>query len=233
MYEYKLVGATSKGRKYQVNEDRFLNRKIEWGGDLGDIYLAAVADGIGSDKYGETVADWLVESRLGKDNIFTPNDGSLEGQLKLYLSGLQPRFREEHAHQSEDFLNSGCTLSLVGAHGAYACCFWVGDTPIYHSRKKKNGYTTKKISTPDNDGECLTDGFTSFSPFNLKCKKLRLRKDDIVTILSDGVVYEEEMLSDIYNNKGLSEKVMQNLMASSTIYENSDDATIAALKRIR
>lgn len=236
MASYDMIGETCKGRKPQKgsldrdNEDRFFTRTIEWGGDLGDIYLAGVADGIGSHYYGGSVAGWLVD-KLENEKIFSPQDGSLQDQLKRYLTGLQERLRE--SDKPEDFLNSGCTLSLVAAHGNHADCFWVGDSPVYYSAKKGNSYITDQITTPDIRGEDLTDCFSAYSPFELKHESLRLNEGDIITIASDGVLEKGVMFNDVYSQNGFSSKEIEKIVNEANVYDHSDDSTIAAIKRTK
>ena len=75
--------------------------------------------------------------------------------------------------------------SVVLIHNHIAHCYWVGDSPIFVSRKMGSHFLTGEVIIPDSIGGALLDCFGSYSAFKLKYTATRLEVGDIIIQLAD------------------------------------------------
>lgn len=227
-HTHSLLSLSACGRKHRENQDRALARVISW--EPTPLYLIAVADGISSCPYGASVARYIVERHLQTDVIFQHNGTPVGDQLRVYLTALHKGFHDEFADM-EDMQASGASLSVAVLSGDTADCLWVGDSPIYISRKMSGGYATEMIMRPDKNGNALTDHFGGAAPFALKHEHLQLSPGDILTLTSDGAVHDAELLSSAYAHHGFTTAVLNEVRDRAFRSPICDDTSVAACQR--
>ena len=218
------------GRKHKENQDRALARTIPW--TPAPLYLLVVADGISSCIYGGSVARFIVERHMAIDEIFHPEGLPIGENLKDYLVDLNNSFHNEFSDM-EDMQASGASLSVAVVCGDAADCFWVGDSPIYISRQVPTGFESELILRPDKDGKALTDHFGGAAPFNLKHRHLTMAVGDILTITSDGVVHDADLMSKSYARIGFNKMFLNEVKDRANRSEFSDDISLVACKRVQ
>lgn len=230
---YRTLCATQEGRQRAVpgNQDAVCERLIE-DPELAsqDIWLLAVADGIGRSKRGGDVARYITE-HLAHETIFHDPAVRLAEQLQLYLESLYARFLRQFS-QDEDMLASGATLSVLCLQGDYAQCYWVGDSPIHLTRRQDGVYQSIRLSEPDKRGRLLTDCFGCKAPFRLKYRQVYLGPGDIITATSDGIRHDADMLSHCYQEFGFRQEVIVDLFTYAAAAVHPDDVSIVAAQRV-
>jgi serine/threonine protein phosphatase PrpC len=229
-YSMSVVGR-KPWAKHTENQDRVLCRAVDIHGDQGAILV--VADGITKCPFGGSVARWVVEQHLAKDNIAFA-DGDPADCLHGYLNRLHSQFYAEFSSGPDGFLDSGASLSVALLLRDTAYCLWAGDSPIYISRRTVAGFDTELISRPDQDSaHRLTNAFGAGSPFELRVRRLSISRGDIVTITSDGVAIDEWTLSCIYRENTLLKVAIEKMIRSSTRGRSWDDLTVAVGQSIK
>ena len=228
-HTYSVLSMSAVGRKHKENQDRALARTIPW--TPTPLYLLVVADGISSCVYGGSVARFIVERHLAVDEIFHPEGQPIGDQLKDYLVALNKSFHNEFSDM-EEMQASGASLSVAVVCGDVADCFWVGDSPIYISRQIPTGFESELILIPDKDGNALTDHFGGAAPFNLTHRHLTLAVGDILTITSDGVVHDSDLLSRSYARIGFNQAFLNEVKDRANRSPVSDDISLVACKRV-
>jgi serine/threonine protein phosphatase PrpC len=225
---------TDTGRKtnirtrHQENQDRVLCRPLELGGSHGAVL--AVADGITSTPYGGSVARWIIERHLARDEL--PLSGGMEGRLpetmSSYLRDLYRLFQDELS-DIDGFLDSGASLSVSVIWNGRAECFWAGDSPIFLSRRREKGtYESEQISRPDRDpfGR-LVNCFGARTPFDLRHQSQSLGSGDIVTVVSDGVAIDPIRLDQIYEGDTPLRAAVEQMITESKRGAFWDDLSVS------
>lgn len=225
---HSLLSMSVGGRKHKENQDRAIARVIPW--SPTPLYLLAVADGISSCRHGASVARYIIERHLQTDAIFDRGNLDVTNQLRDYLTALNRSFHEEFA-EMEDMRDSGASLSVAVLGGWLADCLWAGDSPIYISRQRPNGYDTELILRPDVRNRALTDHFGGTAPFNLKHVRLTLQLGDILTITSDGAVHDADLLSDTYARCGFTPTVLREIRDLAYQSSTCDDVSVVSCQR--
>ena len=191
--------------------------------------LAVVADGISSCPFGGSVARWVVANHLAKDRITVRPGVKTEKLLRDYLIALNERFRDEFSDLPE-MLASGACLSAAFHCRRETHCFWVGDSPIYETRRVDGRLETELVSHPDSAGEnFVTDWFGGTSHFELK--HIRLSAQAVIcTITSDGAIHDADMLNATYKEHGFSQAVATMVCQDALSQPDADDVSIAAMR---
>ncbi|MFO7904148.1 MAG: protein phosphatase 2C domain-containing protein [Planctomycetota bacterium] len=222
----EFICETCKGRIHEENQDRVVARCPS---EIFPFSLIAVADGISSCAFGGSVARWVVEQHVATDYIPLFPDVGTETVFRNYLATLNEQFRAEFADLPE-MLESGACLSMAVNRANETHCLWVGDAPIYETKQQNGRYITKLISRPDVlDEKCVTDWFGGTSPFELKHVQLS-RETEIVTITSDGVIHDANMLNSAYEELGFTHALAKAVQEESLRNPRADDVSIVAMK---
>jgi len=231
MYRYQLYSATAKGKAHRENQDSAISRVIPWPGPPGNIYLAGVADGVTLTPFGGWVARWIAR-RLMQDPVFAAGGGPLAEQLAAYLKGAHQAFLAEFS-RNEDMLCSASTLSLAAIQGNCAACFWVGDSPIYLTTRVAKAFATRRVSFPDVHPRLmsLTATFSGdvFAPHH---EPIQMKKGDVLTLATDGLIQGEARINELYTLQGVSQRTVDTMIAESVPFRHSDDCTISVAHRL-
>ncbi len=171
------------------------------------------------------LGDW------SKTPFFFAGGGTLTEQLSAYLTRLHAAFVSEFTG-FQDMLLSASTLSVTAIQGAYASCHWLGDSPIYATVRTNSDPETMLVSSPDIDPlmKSLTAVFTEvfFEPHRAQ---VRLEAGDALMIATDGLMYRETQISEIYKRQGVNQRAIDTMIAESILPRNSDDCTISVAHR--
>lgn len=214
------------GNIHDENQDYVVTRSPSGNCSLS---LIAVADGISGCPLGKSVARWVTEFHLAKDDMLVTSPGEVQQQIHCYLASLQQLFRDEFSDLPEMFFSGTC-LSVAVHFDGEIHCYWVGDSPIYETRRSTDGYSTRLVSSPDSLGtNGVTDWFGGTSPFVLKHE--RVEPDaSIITITSDGAIHDAQMLDAALDKHGFSDCFVEEVCREALKNPRADDVSIAAMK---
>jgi len=230
MYNYRLYSGTEKGNKNIENQDGLISKVIDWPKPMGNIYLVGVADGVSKTPFGGSVANWLSNS-FNNDTIFLAQMGTLSEQFLKYLGLLHELFLFDYEN-STDMCRSASTLSIAAIQGSYAECFWVGDSPIYLTAGSSSNRKTKLINSLDLDGNNQLTSVFSGLAFRPKHRQVRLEKDDVLTIATDGLRLNKNQINHTYMEQGINTKTIDDMIDFSKGFKKSDDCTISIAHRV-
>lgn len=213
----QILTGSAQGRKNAENEDHYFVREFS-----NSCLLFGVADGIGSHPFGGSVAKWLTKTYL-KTSPVELNVNLRRSASTLLANGHAAFVREFDGF--DDFLTSGCTISLIAIDGNRAVCLWAGDSPVYYTSPTK--CQSFRVSTPHNNnrGE-LTECFNGDRILNFEIVELDLEKGDVVTVASDGVIIDKSTLLDVVSSNRLGSDFLSQTLETSTRASGSDDSTM-------
>jgi PPM family protein phosphatase len=193
---------SGKGKRTN-NQDRFIEKSF---GPGKQLYI--VCDGMGGHCHGDKAAQLAIRTF----DLFISMNSAEKSQsfFEKHLRGVEQTFSvfiEEH----QDFLGMGTTLALLYIDGDNGHIFWVGDSRVYHIRKREILFQTldqnlgtlhvmNGLISPDSIEyhyqrnvllNCITG---SQNPTDSDYKKIEeIKKGDVFFLCSDGVT---EALSD-------------------------------------
>ena len=194
---------TGKGQR-TINQDRFIERSY---GPGKQLYI--LCDGMGGHCHGEKAAQLAVRTFdlfIGMNSNAEKSHAFFESQLHSVEQTFSS-YIEEH----QDFLGMGTTVALLFIEGDTGHIFWVGDSRVYHLRKKmilfqttdqnlgtlhvRNGLIAPESIEYFYQRNVLLNCITgSQQPTDSEYVKIEnIKKGDIFFLCSDGVT---EALSD-------------------------------------
>lgn len=184
--------------------------------------LLGVADGIGSHPFGGSVAKWLTKTYLAQASI--DFDECFAKSISSFVRGAHAEFLEEF-NGFDDFLKSGCTISIAAIKENKAIIVWAGDSPVFHTRYSEQ--FSIRMTTPHCNalGE-LTSCFCGDLTLDISSVEIDLVAGDVVTIASDGVVVDEMTLLEASSTGAIGEEFVHRTLKSSTESLGSDDSTM-------
>ena len=223
---WAVLKGSVQGREKRDNRDALFTREVELPGGILAL-VAGVADGITQCPYGGAVARWVCR-HLTDCPLSLASFSETPGTITRTIEEAREAFRKELAG-SEDFAQSGCTLTVGVIVEGRLHGFWVGDSPILVSSSSGSPLETECLTSPDlNPNGELVDQFESNSPMSIKHVERRLRAGDVVTLATDGFtrIWDPGSLSSAYSEGLFDEGLTRQLLGLPF----KDDATFIAIR---
>ncbi|ADG14028.1 protein serine/threonine phosphatase [Methanocaldococcus infernus ME] len=228
----KAYGVSHKGKR-ENNEDNILVEKIN------DIYLLAVADGLGGHNAGEVASKIATETLR---EVFLTNNEDIESLLIKAYEEAHKRILEEAVGDKEGM---GTTLTTAVIRGDKCYIANCGDSRAYLIRNGEIVFKTKDHSLVqaliDNgiisEEEALTHPMKNIISHALGVElkvdlyNLELKEGDLLLLSSDGLhdyVREREILDVIREKKEVKEIV--NSLLELALEKTKDNVSIIVYK---
>lgn len=209
----EIFAGTRCGQKHAENEDHYGHWQID-----DDRLLLAVADGIGSNTYGGSVARWLIANVPAH-----ATDGSLLNILQRLHSEIRSEFDD-----IQEFLASGASIAFALVTGNTAHILWAGDSPVFHTRA--DGQCTRLTVPHSSSLDVLDNWFSGARKLEPDETTVKLASNDVLTLCSDGAILDEPSLGTAVQNEVLSQAHIDSLLDDSVVAFDSDDATIVCYR---
>jgi len=224
--KWKVVKGSVQGRQKPDNRDALFVREVAVT-DGSAVLLAGIADGITKCPFGGAVARWVCRF-LEQSDVQVAIAAEMVTAVPAMIVDARDAFRADLG-QSDDFAQSGSTLTIAIVVEDVFHGFWVGDSPILFSSMADSGLSTECITRPDiNSRGELFDQFGVNSPLNIKHVERHLRQGDVITLASDGFtrIWDTGSLSSAYTD-GLFDKSLARYFLDQPF---RDDATFIAIR---
>lgn len=212
--DLEYTGVTHLGNVRKNNEDSFIMEEAKTAD--GTIKLLAVADGLGGHDGGEIASGKIVDELknwlLGLIHIRTEN---VIEHFKVHLEKINT---EIHTYFTTLETSGGSTLTGIMILDNTAYTFNTGDSRVYRIRKHTmevltwdhslRNYQVKAglIEHPDEigkKGDMLIKAFGIDESLTIDIKEVKLKKNDLLVICSDGLYGAIELNQE----KGLYKKI--------------------------
>ncbi len=224
----QMIGASYVGKKHVENQDRIVLRRLGLGNGENPACLVAVVDGASCSAFGAGLARWIAERHLACDPLVEQAGSDVPQALAAYVRRLHEVFVREFA-DVEEMLRSAASISLAVVCAGVADILWTGDSPIYWTKGRGSARcSTTQLSTSHKVGRSLTKCFCGMQPVAFDQFHVRLSPGDIVTVMSDGAIHEETMLSDLYERVGFCQDACDEILQEGLVHPRSDDVSVAA-----
>jgi len=197
-----------KGRR-EYNQDNFIAKQL-----TSDVYLFAVADGMGGTFGGEKASEIAIDElekciNQNLDIIYDESDG-LTQALEKAVTSIQYRL-EEHIADDDKYNGMGTTLTaLLCCENHYAFCN-IGDSRIYQFKKNHLKQLTDDHSYVQ---ELIKRGDTDFPPEFLK------KHENVITRVLNGGSDE----ADYFPNTELVDHTVFMLCSDGLILEKNKES---------
>ncbi|WP_084502316.1 PP2C family protein-serine/threonine phosphatase [Fundidesulfovibrio putealis] len=227
-----IHGETNKGLTRKRNEDRFIVRALE-----NNMYLLAVADGMGGEAAGDIAAQILVDvlSRMPSN----PNVAAM---------ALSNAFKEANtevinkANNDTATLGMGTTATAIILNKGEVTYSHVGDSRLYHYH---NGHIIK-ITEDHTLVQRLVDGGVvditesrkhplrhileqciGCDDFSIDTGVFYVQPDDVLLLCSDGLTNEldDRIIETILGENEDASSMASNLIAQALLYGGRDNVT--------
>ena len=242
-----FCGATTKGVVREKNEDAYLVTSIN-----GDYpFLFAVADGIGGLNAGEIASKTAVD-RLKNKFLSTDLTKMDISEPVKFFNELSREINKEllEISESEEEKNGlGTTLTImllfpqkaIVSHLGDSSIFKIGDglqkltddhTFVNELLKKNEISETEARNHPRRN--LITKALGCGFDFYLETKEIKVEENEIYVLCTDGLFSNRAKENDIFNNKDLENKTVEEITAYLIKYADEaggkDNTTIITLR---
>ena len=223
----RMIGDSHVGKKHRENQDRIVLRELGPSESPSSACLIAVVDGASCSAFAASLARWIADLHLAVDPVFDAAQADTAQSLAAYLNGLHGQFVEEF-EDIDEMLQSAASISLAVIHAATADVLWTGDSPVFWTTGGVGNRKTTRLSTPHNEGRGLTKCFCGMHPCEFDQVRIPLSDGDIVTVMSDGAIHEETLLSGLFERFGFRQEACREILDEGLSHPHADDVSIAA-----
>lgn len=227
-----IHGETNKGLVRKRNEDRFIVRTLK-----NNIYLLAVADGMGGEAAGDIAAQILVNALNRMPSNPTVATRELSNALKEANTEVIA-----NANNDTSMTGMGTTATAIILDNEQVHFSHVGDSRLYHYR---NGHTTR-ITKDHTLVQRLVDGGViditesrkhplrhileqciGCGSFSIDTGAFYVQPDDILLLCSDGLTNEldDSKIETILSESNDATGMVRNLIAQALLHGGSDNIT--------
>ncbi|WP_111977455.1 bifunctional protein-serine/threonine kinase/phosphatase [Algibacillus agarilyticus] len=199
--------------------------------------VAAIADGISSSQVSHIASESSVRSLL-EDYYCTSETWSVKKSAMKVLSANNSWLHSQ-TQKSEHRYNKDkgyvCTLSALIIKSNTAYTFHLGDSRIYHFRGGRGQLLTDDHRTwVSKEKSYLSRAMGIFPQFELDHESLKIEKDDVFILATDGVYehLDKESMYDIVQTYGDDLDGAAAKMATSALSDGSEDNLSVQIIRI-